>query len=89
MILIAVILVGSICLYVIQVFYAYYDEIAEYFGFAKAQSMNAVAEETPKIEEDHDQKMEKVEMDAFFERVLKKNKINKQYRKERRLKARD
>lgn len=49
----------------------------------------AQAEETPKIEEDHDKKIEKVEMDAFFERVLKKNKINKQYRKERRLKAKD
>jgi hypothetical protein len=73
----------------IQVFLAYYDEIAEYFGFAKPESTKIIAEQTPKIEEDHDQKMEKVEMDAFFERVLKKNKINKQYRKERRLKARD
>ena len=44
------------------------------------------SEKVEKIEENHDQKIENLEMDAFFERVLKKNKINKQYRKERRMK---
>lgn len=35
MILIALVLVANICFYVIQVFFAYYEEIATYFGFAK------------------------------------------------------
>ena len=89
MVCISLILIGNLALYIVQIVWAYHPEITEWLGIGKREVDKVEIVEEKKFEEEHDKQIEKVEMDAFFERVLNKNKINKQYRRERRMRERD
>ena len=85
--LICIGLIGNLGFYGGQVILAYLPEIQKLLQHSSKnpETIEASPKQEGKIEEDYDQKAEKVEMDAFFERIMKKNKLNKEERRSKEL----